>query len=84
MKLTEDWITAQAPGASAVQNGRKLSQKGSFSRLGRTEDNLFFGQTAQEAEQIPITRPLILPMKQRQPAAVPAQAVNSLASMQSV
>lgn len=42
MKLTEDWITAQAPGASAVQNGRKLSQKGSFSRLGRTEDNLLF------------------------------------------
>lgn len=42
MKLTEDWIIAQAPGASAVQNGRKLSQKGSFSGLGRTEDETLF------------------------------------------
>lgn len=42
MKLTEDWIIAQAPGASAVQNGRKLSQKGSFSGLSRTEDGTLF------------------------------------------
>ncbi len=42
MKLTEDWIIAQAPGASAVQNGRKLSQKGSFSAFGKTEDETLF------------------------------------------
>ncbi len=42
MKITEDWIVAQAPNATAVQNGRKLSQKGSFSQLGRTEDALLF------------------------------------------
>lgn len=42
MKLTEDWIIAQAPNASAVQNGRKLSQKDSFSRRGKTEDGTLF------------------------------------------
>lgn len=42
MKITEDWIIAQAPNATAAQNGRKLSQKGSFSQLGKTEDDTLF------------------------------------------
>lgn len=42
MKFTEEWIIAQAPNASAVQNGRKLSQKGSFSARGKTADETLF------------------------------------------
>lgn len=42
MKLTEQWILSQAPNASAAQNGRKLSQRGSFSQLGKTEDGTLF------------------------------------------
>ena len=42
MKITEDWILSQAPNASAAQNGRKLSQKGSFSQHGKTEDGTLF------------------------------------------
>lgn len=42
MKITEDWIIAQASAASAVQNGRKLSQKGSFSGFGKTADETLF------------------------------------------
>ncbi len=42
MKFTEEWIIAQAPGASTVQNGKKLSQKGSFSQLSKTEDETLF------------------------------------------
>lgn len=42
MKITEEWILLQAPNASAVQNGRKLSQKGSFSELHKTEDDTVY------------------------------------------
>ena len=42
MKITEEWILLQAPNASAVQNGRKLSQKGSFSDLHKTEDDVLY------------------------------------------
>ncbi len=47
MKITEEWIISQAPNSSAVQNGKKLSQKGSFSSLGKTDDDtLFWGDCA--------------------------------------
>lgn len=42
MKLSEQWILSQAPNATAAQNGKKLSQKGSFSKLGKTEDNTLY------------------------------------------
>lgn len=42
MKLSEQWIISQAPNASAVQNGRKLSQKGSFSNLAKSSDDTLF------------------------------------------
>ncbi len=38
MKLTEDMILMQAPNSAAAENGRKLSQKGSFSNRCRTAD----------------------------------------------
>lgn len=47
MKVTEEWIITQAPNTAAVQNGRKLSQKGSFSQLGKLEDgSLFWAECA--------------------------------------
>lgn len=42
MNITEEWILLQAPNASAVQNGRKLSQKGSFVELHKTEDDTLY------------------------------------------
>ncbi len=38
MDLTEQFILLQAPNPAAAENGRKLSRKGSFSALHRTED----------------------------------------------
>lgn len=38
MDLTEQFILLQAPNPAAAENGRKLSRKGSFSTLHRTED----------------------------------------------
>lgn len=47
MKLTESWIVALAPNSAAVLNGRKLSQKGNFSQLNKTQDEtLFWGDCA--------------------------------------
>lgn len=42
MKITEEWIIAQAPNSASVQNGKKLSQKGSFSERKKTEDETLF------------------------------------------
>lgn len=38
MELSEQFILLQAPNPAAAENGRKLSKKGSFSQLCRTED----------------------------------------------
>lgn len=47
MEITEQFIIQQAPNAAAVQNGRKLSQKGSFSGLSKTADgSLYWGDCA--------------------------------------
>ena len=47
MQLTEQFILRQAPNPAAAQNGRKLSQKGSFGALGRTEDRrTYWGECA--------------------------------------
>ncbi len=42
MKLSEQWIISQAPNSSAVQNGKKLSQKGSFFNLSKLNDDTLF------------------------------------------
>lgn len=47
MQMTEQFILIHAPNPAAAENGRKLSQKGSFSALGRTEDsNTYWGECA--------------------------------------
>lgn len=47
MVLTEQMIQLQAPNSAAVENGRKLSKKGSFSAHCRTEDgSLYWAQCA--------------------------------------
>ena len=47
MELTEQMILLQAPDPAAAENGRKLSKKGSFSGLCRTEDgSLYWGGCA--------------------------------------
>ena len=47
MELTEQMILLQAPNPAAAENGRKLSKKGSFSGLCRTEDgSLYWGDCA--------------------------------------
>lgn len=42
MELTEQFILLQAPNPAAAENGRKLSQKGSFSARHRTEDGTLY------------------------------------------
>ena len=42
MELTEQFILLQAPNPAAAENGRKLSKKGSFSALHRTEDRTLY------------------------------------------
>lgn len=42
MTLTEQMILLQAPNPAAAENGRKLSKKGSFSALRRTEDGTLY------------------------------------------
>ena len=42
MELTEQMILLQAPNPAAASNGRKLSQKGSFSALRRTGDGTLY------------------------------------------
>ena len=45
MELTEQFILLQAPNPAAAENGRKLSKKGSFSSLCRTQDGtLYWGE----------------------------------------
>ena len=47
MELTELFILLQAPSPAAAENGRKLSDKGSFSALRRTEDgSLYWAECA--------------------------------------
>ena len=47
MTLTEQMIQLQAPNPAAVENGRKLSKKGSFSAHCRTQDDtLYWAQCA--------------------------------------
>lgn len=47
MELTEQMILLQAPNPAAAENGRKLSKKGSFSALHKTQDNtLYWGDCA--------------------------------------
>ena len=47
MELTEQFILLQAPNPAAAENGRKLSKKGSFSSLCRTQDGtLYWGECA--------------------------------------
>ncbi len=41
-KITEQQILAMAPNAAAASNGRKISQKGGFVRLQRSEDGTFY------------------------------------------
>ena len=42
MELTEQFILLQAPNPAAAENGRKLSSKGSFSALRRTQDGALY------------------------------------------
>ena len=42
MQLTEQFILLQAPNAAAAENGRKLSKKGSFSDLRKTQDDSLY------------------------------------------
>ena len=42
MTLTEQMILLQAPNPAAAENGRKLSKKGSFSALKRTQDGTLY------------------------------------------
>ena len=42
MKLTEQMILMQALNSAAAENGRKLSKKGSFTNLYRTQDNTLY------------------------------------------
>lgn len=42
MELTEQLILLQAPNPAAAENGRKLSKKGSFSALKRTQDGTLY------------------------------------------
>ncbi len=42
MKLTEQMILMQAPNSAAAENGRKLSQKGSFSNHHKTADSTLY------------------------------------------
>lgn len=42
MEITEQFILLQAPNGTAAENGRKLSKKGSFSALRRTEDDTLY------------------------------------------
>ena len=42
MELTEQFILLQAPNPAAAENGRKLSKKGSFAALHRTEDRTLY------------------------------------------
>ncbi len=42
MKLTEQMILMQAPNAAAAENGRKLSQKGSFSNRRKAADSTLY------------------------------------------
>jgi len=47
MKLTEQTILMQAPNSAAAENGRKLSQKGSFSNHRKTSDlTLYWAECA--------------------------------------
>lgn len=47
MQMTEQFILIHAPNPAAAENGRKLSKKGSFGALGRTEDgNTYWGECA--------------------------------------
>ena len=47
MQMTEQFILMHAPKPAAAENGRKLSKKGSFGALGRTEDgNTYWGECA--------------------------------------
>lgn len=41
-KITEEQIALMAPNPNAVANGRKISQKGGFVRLERSEDDTFY------------------------------------------
>ncbi len=41
-EITEQYITALAPNANAVNNGRKISQKGGFVKRFRSEDDTFY------------------------------------------
>ena len=42
MEITEQFILLQAPNSTAAENGRKLSKKGSFAALHRTEDDTLY------------------------------------------
>ncbi len=42
MELTEQFILLKAPNPAAAENGRKLSQKGSFSALRKTRDGTLY------------------------------------------
>ena len=42
MELTEQFILLQAPNGAAAENGRKLSKKGAFAALHRTEDDTLY------------------------------------------
>ncbi len=42
MKITEQYIFLQAPNSTAAENGRKLSKKGSFINLSRTENGTLY------------------------------------------
>ena len=59
MKLTEEWIIAQAPNASAVQNGKKLSRRTAFPRGKKQRMKRCSGQSAQAAARTRITHPWI-------------------------
>ena len=81
MQLTEQFILLQAPNAAAAENGRKLSKKGSFSDLRKTQDDSLYWADCAGSGKIPTTPPLTGPIPTRRFAAAPAQADSFPASM---
>lgn len=48
-QLTEQQILVYAPNAAAASNGKKISQKGGFVKLQRSQDDTFIWANVQEA-----------------------------------
>ena len=77
MELTEQMILLQAPNPAAAENGRKLSKKGSFSALHKTQDNtLYWGECAGSGKSLQCLHRLAQPGRPRVPLLLPQPAVS--------